>query len=183
VVTSEIQQNIVLKAWPVGDSSIVRLQWNQNPVWNNKRVRYEIYRKLDGALSFTKIGATFDVHMEFNNLKDGFDHRFFVEAVNENDGIESMSNVTGFNYHHPIFIPNVITPNGDGHNDYFVIENVEIFFENELWIYNRYGKLVLDLKNFRNNWNGGDLPSGTYYYLFKTIQYNQIFNGWIEIIR
>ncbi|MBK7383498.1 MAG: gliding motility-associated C-terminal domain-containing protein [Flavobacteriales bacterium] len=65
-----------------------------------------------------------------------------------------------------ITIPNVISPNGDHQNDYFVIPNIE-FWSNELSIFNRWGNLVYDVKNYRNQWKADDLPDGTYYYVLK----------------
>ncbi len=73
-----------------------------------------------------------------------------------------------------LFIPNVITPNGDGINDYFVIgikgsdQPLNKYYEKtELIIFNRWGKILLDSKNYKNDWNGGGLPDGTYYYVLK----------------
>ena len=73
-----------------------------------------------------------------------------------------------------LFIPNVITPNGDGINDYFVISEkgsdkpINTYFQSsELIIFNRWGRKVLDSKNYQNDWNGGNLPDGTYFYVLK----------------
>ena len=61
-------------------------------------------------------------------------------------------------------IPNVITPNGDNINDYFVIENLEQTEHNRLVIFNRYNKVVYERKNYDNGWNADDLPEGIYRY-------------------
>lgn len=66
-----------------------------------------------------------------------------------------------------IMIPNVITPNGDGMNDYFVVYNIEAFLSNEFIVYNRWGKKVYEKFNYRNDWNGGGLPDGTYYVIIR----------------
>ncbi|MBN2638646.1 MAG: gliding motility-associated C-terminal domain-containing protein [Bacteroidales bacterium] len=73
-----------------------------------------------------------------------------------------------------LFIPNVITPNGDGINDYFVISEkgsnkpVNTYFQSsELIVFNRWGRKILDSKNYQNDWGGGNLPDGTYYYVLK----------------
>lgn len=62
-----------------------------------------------------------------------------------------------------IDIPNVFTPNGDGQNDRFVIEGIE-FTSNVLRIYNRWGQVVYEATNYQNQWGGGDVTDGTYYY-------------------
>ncbi len=71
------------------------------------------------------------------------------------------------------FAPSLITPNGDGINDAFVIPCIEsgLYPDNQLYIYNQYGDQVLDAPNYNNDWegqyNGTDLPTGTYYYVFR----------------
>lgn len=105
-----------------------------------------------------------------------------------------------------LIFPNVITPNGDGINDVFAIENLNTninpedpdgYRNNRLIIYDRWGKTVYDAKNYdtyANNGNvypgsqifdGSGLQDGVYYYSFqykgkaKTIT----FNGSITIVR
>ena len=62
-----------------------------------------------------------------------------------------------------LVIPNVITPNGDGHNDAFKVEGIT-YLSNSVRIFDRWGKTVLDVTNYSNQWKGDDLPDGTYYY-------------------
>ncbi|MDR0668258.1 MAG: gliding motility-associated C-terminal domain-containing protein [Prevotellaceae bacterium] len=64
----------------------------------------------------------------------------------------------------PLFIPNIFTPNGDGSNDYFHIAGLENYDGNELLILNKRGKTVFTAIDYRNDWNGHDLPDDTYYY-------------------
>lgn len=64
-------------------------------------------------------------------------------------------------------IPNVISPNGDNLNDYFVIENIGQTTRNQLTIYTRNGKVVYDRKDYNNSWNAENLPAGTYLYWFS----------------
>jgi|JI10StandDraft_1071094.scaffolds.fasta_scaffold132662_2 gliding motility-associated-like protein len=62
-----------------------------------------------------------------------------------------------------IIIPNVFSPNGDGLNDVFYVEGIT-GTNNTVKIFNRWGRLVYEAKNYRNNWNGGSVSDGTYYY-------------------
>lgn len=66
-----------------------------------------------------------------------------------------------------ITIPNVITPNGDGINDYFKVYNIEAFLTNEFIVFDRWGKKVFEKLNYRNDWNGEGLPDGTYYIIIR----------------
>lgn len=67
-------------------------------------------------------------------------------------------------------IPNVITPNGDGYNDYWEIRALEMYPDSHIRIFDRYGKIFVDRKmgeNFRwdGQYMGRPLPSGDYWYI------------------
>ena len=82
-----------------------------------------------------------------------------------------------------------ITPNNDGFNDSWIIENVEAFADNEVKIYNRYGLLVFETTAYDNvnnvwdgnNLSGNELPSDTYFFVFEYD--GDIEKGWIELTR
>ena len=84
-----------------------------------------------------------------------------------------------------VVIPNVITPNGDGINDLFEIENLP---ENtEVIILNRWGNLVYSSVNYQNYWDGKDtsgkeLADGVYTYKFTT-ETGTIGHGFVHLIR
>ncbi|WKZ67763.1 MAG: gliding motility-associated C-terminal domain-containing protein [Flavobacteriales bacterium] len=66
------------------------------------------------------------------------------------------------------FLPNVFTPNGDGHNEVFVMEGIEAA-DFQMDVYNRWGQRVFASNTSTYGWNGklennGDpVPDGTYY--------------------
>ncbi len=65
----------------------------------------------------------------------------------------------------PISAPNVFTPNGDGLNDHFFIVNLGQYPASRLEVYNRWGRLVYESDYYKNDWDGGDLSDGVYYYI------------------
>lgn len=65
-----------------------------------------------------------------------------------------------------IIIPNVFTPNGDGSNDFFGVNGVNLISE-EGEIYNRWGQLMFSWSTVAAHWDGGDAPDGTYFYIIK----------------
>jgi gliding motility-associated-like protein len=65
-------------------------------------------------------------------------------------------------------IPNVITPNGDGINDFFLIDYAHKRLNDRLLILNRWGNVVYESENSDNGWDGGDLHDGVYTYLYYT---------------
>jgi gliding motility-associated-like protein len=72
-------------------------------------------------------------------------------------------------------VPNqVFTPNGDGQNDTYHIENIEFYPESRIMIFNRWGNKVYERMGYLNDWDGysnvnkvgsNPLPVGTYYYV------------------
>ncbi|AHM59616.1 hypothetical protein D770_06765 [Flammeovirgaceae bacterium 311] len=77
-------------------------------------------------------------------------------------------------------VPNVITPDGDAKNQAFVLKISCLPLH--LKVYNRWGKLVYDQPAYANNWDGGDLPVGVYYYHLSA-QDGQKWKGPVQIIR
>ncbi|MDM1408205.1 gliding motility-associated C-terminal domain-containing protein [Myroides sp. DF42-4-2] len=82
-----------------------------------------------------------------------------------------------------IVIYNLVTPDGDGKNDYFIIDNINKYPNNTVEIYNRWGVKVYETKGYDPQGDGSSnvfrgysegrvtvdknkkLPSGTYYYV------------------
>lgn len=66
-------------------------------------------------------------------------------------------------------IPNVFTPNGDGVNDTWLINQLDQFPNSLVKVYNRWGSLVFESKGYITPWdgtyNGKKVPTGTYYYV------------------
>ena len=94
-----------------------------------------------------------------NNIPDYLEANNF--NPNEIDGIE---------------VYNVLTPNGDGVHDIFTIRNISMYPDNEVRVYNRWGKLVYEMKGYGTNgryFNGTSnlgaqrLSSGTYFYVLN----------------
>lgn len=84
-----------------------------------------------------------------------------------------------------IKIPNAMSPNGDGINDYFKIYNLESYPDNELVVLDRRGKIVYRCKNYQNDWSAEGIPDGVYYFrlLIKHPSNSKINQGTLTIIR
>jgi gliding motility-associated-like protein len=78
---------------------------------------------------------------------------------------------------------NVFTPNGDGVNDTFVIPDLDRYISNELYVFNRWGELVFSAKNYSDDWDGGRLSDGVYFYILKCQGYweEDVFRGSVSI--
>ena len=87
-------------------------------------------------------------------------------------------------------IYNAISPNNDGINDFFLIDNIEDFENNKVTIFNRWGTKVFSTTMYGTNNNvfRGEspsnserfLPSGTYFYI---ITYDFTANGVTERVQ
>ncbi len=64
-------------------------------------------------------------------------------------------------------IPNVFTPNSDGVNDCFQIDAPSAQGCFSLAVYNRWGRQVFTTENPDDCWDGGELASGTYFYVLE----------------
>lgn len=81
---------------------------------------------------------------------------------------------------------NLVTPNGDGKNDYFFIDDPAFFTGYKLKIFNEAGVNVYTASgDYDNSWegmyNGNKLPTGAYYYSFQNDLGNE-YKGTIQLI-
>lgn len=82
----------------------------------------------------------------------------------------------------------VITPNEDGLNDWFVLEDIQNYPDNEITILNRWGSTVFKAKPYLNDWRGTTnagqaLPEATYYFIVKLGTPTELLYGSITIKR
>ena len=88
----------------------------------------------------------------------------------------------------------LMSPNGDDVNDALVFEGLEIYNQNTLTVFNRWGNVVYEVTNYNNDWKGisngratikssNKLPTGTYFYIIKfgNDNTNNTRKGWIYI--
>ena len=77
-------------------------------------------------------------------------------------------------------LPNIITPNGDGQNDTFrpfvSTEKVDI------QIFNRWGRLQFEQKNYVDSWGDASTAPGLYYYRLLSTS-GESWKGWLEVVR
>jgi large repetitive protein len=100
-------------------------------------------------------------------------------TIKVNDEIEIKQSLPANNY---------MSPNNDGLNDLFVIENVSLYADYSLTIYNESGLEIYKIAgNYQNNWdgtyNGNTLPTGVYFYVFRNSKTGDEFKGALNIIK
>lgn len=114
---------------------------------------------------------------------------YYVEAVTEDCFIRKEFYASwGGNPPEPSNndIMNLFTPNGDGYNDLWIVNDPNLVFPINVNVYNRSGKQVYSSDNYGNNWdgqyNGNPLPQATYYYIIVDNN-NTTYKGAVTIIR
>lgn len=69
------------------------------------------------------------------------------------------------------YVLNVLSPNGDGKNDTWLIKNIDDFPNNTVSVYDRSGRRVFNEKSYKNTWNGTyngtPLAQGVYFYVIE----------------
>jgi len=87
-----------------------------------------------------------------------------------------------------VTVANLMTPNGDGYNDRWIIGNLENYPDTQVMVFTREGQVIYQNDNYDNNWDGTNkygkkLSDGTYYYTIKFKDSDKIYKGSITIIR
>jgi gliding motility-associated-like protein len=163
-----------------GDAVTTTVIVNENPIaiaGPDQELEYVFETQMKAELASSETGEwsliTGSGHISDNNsptslvteLSPG-ENIFLWKVYNSNCEARSEVKITV----HDLFVPSVITPNGDGKNDYFKIsENIGKI---SLIIINRWGNVEYNNDDYRNEWdgrnnNGAELPYDTYFYILK----------------
>lgn len=179
-----------------------RLSWtnpNATCPGTDDAVQYHIwYAPTDGeqlALLAVIDGAenTQFVH----SLADGLAGCYAISAVDSTGNESAQSAAICVDNCPEYVLPNVFTPNDDGHNDVFVPFPRWRFIDRvEMQIFNRWGNLVFKTADPAINWTGrnmqgNEVAEGTYFYVCKVFERRvegvvlrtDILSGYIELIR
>ena len=153
-------------------SDIEVLDWS----FRHNTIRVALDR--DGDYEYSVDGINYQSSPVFENLPIA-DYKVYVREENCLNGVESDTLFL-------LYYDRFFTPNGDGVNDYWRVIN-SIQEENiEIYIYDRYGKMLASLDYDDRGWdgriNGKLLPTSDYW--FRVIRENgQVHNGHFTLKR
>jgi gliding motility-associated-like protein len=93
-----------------------------------------------------------------------------------------------------LVVTQLLTPNSDGKNDTWIIQNIANYPDNRVVVYNRWGNEVFRAESYANDWDGKSnsslsigsdyLPSGTYFYTVDLYgNGSDVRTGYIELYR
>jgi len=132
----------------------------------------------NGSISITATGGTTPYRYEWSNSATGNEIRGLASGKYSlilTDGNGCLMNYfflladSACPY---IIIYNAISPNGDGINDTWVIEHIQNYPGNTVYVFDKWGDEIFTESDYKNDWygmgkNGKLVPDGTYYYLVK----------------
>lgn len=117
----------------------------------------------------------------------------YTVTVKDQYGCRATATVTVTVMCDTLDIPNGFSPNSDGTNDLFVIDGINNYPGNVLFIYNRWGNLVYKKRDYDNTWDGRsnvngvmygqELPNGTYYYILDLNLDQKPLNSFVVVRR
>lgn len=117
------------------------------------------------------------------------DRQYILTATGKVGGCQAKDTLT-VKVLKKIKVPNAFSPNGDGVNDRWEIENLEAYVFATVRVFNRYGQIVYESRGYGVSWDGTykgkPIPVGVYYYIIDFKNPNYFFpqlSGSVTIIR
>ena len=86
-------------------------------------------------------------------------------------------------------LPNGFSPNGDGYNDNFLVHGLDVYPDNSIVIFNRWGNQIYSKDGYYNEWDGKNsksgesLPDGTYFVVLKIKNTGRTLQGYVDLKR
>lgn len=124
-----------------------------------------------------------------NSFANAGEYNVVLIATDANGCSDTTSMLIVVEFPFNIFIPNVISPNGDGSNDGFEVVHKGVVGL-EVSIFDRWGVYMYGSTDLNGKWNGTregkDCPDGTYYYVVKvTTKANELkeYKGTVTLLR
>jgi len=149
-----------------GNCDTLCFNWNSYNGWDS--AVYDIF--VDNGTNWLKLNPTPIADTVYCGNFDTLPVGFNIFKVVTTNGIDtSESNYAICNQPEPpvVTVPNVITPNGDGWNDIFMIDYLNQYDIRKLTIFNRWGTIVYQSDDYQNDWDGGNVSDGVYFYVLE----------------
>ena len=135
------------------------------------------------------LGDACDNDDDNDGVLDGYDNCPMIYNPNQsdidNDGLGDICDTVEIN------VSQAITPDGDGVNDTWFINNIQNHPNNIVKVYNRWGDLIFSKNGYQNDWNGSyanngnNIPDASSYYYQIDLDGNGSIDhdGWIYITK
>jgi gliding motility-associated-like protein len=158
-----------------------RIRWTPYKAFENPQ--YHVFTTLVNDTLGYWVGSTSDTTFEIQKGTKLGRYRIWVQAANNDSSLTAHSNWITFDIlDRPVVVYNVITPNGDGTNDFFTIKDLVYFPGTKVTIYDRWNQVVYNSDDYQNDWSPSDIPAGNYFYVVRVIDKEPLF-GPLQIIK
>lgn len=187
----------VFSEYGCSDTASIRITVIKKPVANagpDKKTRPGRPILLNGSVKGNDVSYTWAPLENILNTQslqpsvNPFADTKYTLQVTSNVGCGSSSDDVFVRVYDKVLIPNAFSPNGDGINDNWVIEPLELFDESVTHVYNRYGQIIYKSNGYSKPWNGTHngkpVPAGNYYYVIDLKVRNEPnMTGWVFVVR
>lgn len=147
----------------------------------------------DGSIEIEVEGGVEDYSYLWSNLEttqniyDLPGGMYYIDVTDSNNCVKRDTfyvNVTEIDCIDP---PTAFTPDGDNYNDTWVLQNIELYPNASVQIFNKWGLLLYETKGnyepWDGNFNGNQLPTATYYYIIDLNLGTAPYTGPVTIVR
>ncbi len=161
--------SIYLFETPQGDTTKSDLTWTPYIGWSGPE--YSVMEsKVPDTTTWKPVGTTTNTFYSYQH--PAVEGQYLLKVQTENTSgtnyFKSESNWLRLDVIvKDILPPNIFTPNRDGHNDNFEVINLEQYPHSHIRIYNRWGTKIYENEDYQNNWDGGKMSDGVYYYILN----------------
>ncbi len=141
-----------------------------------------------GYVPYTYFWSNYTEEALNSELQSGF----YTVTVTDNNGCEyHQETEVPFSDQSCIIAYSAFSPNGDQNNDYWHIDNIELYPDALVEVFNRWGDRVYSTKRYVNTWEvawrgvyeNNPLPSATYYYVITLNNDEEPIAGTVTIVR
>jgi gliding motility-associated-like protein len=150
----------------------------------------------DGEMDLDITGGTYPYEITWDqglpDNEDSFRELFagpYVATVTDANLCVAVDTVVvGYSYESCLVIPNAFSPNGDGFNDLWMIEGLELYHNAEIIIFDRWGTKVYHTRNaadepWDGTFEGRRLPIDSYHYIIELHTGENPIPGNVTIVR
>jgi gliding motility-associated-like protein len=193
---STIYRAVVISDHGCTDTALIHVNVWKKPkaiAGPDKRMRQGFSVLLDGQVTGTDVSFNWAPSLYMSGatslhptVAPPGDFQYELQAVSDK-GCGVSTDLVRIRVYDKISVPNAFSPNGDGINDTWIIEPLELFAESVTEVFNRHGQVVYRSNGYFKPWNGTrngqPLPVGTYYYSIVISMNEPRITGWVTIIR
>lgn len=138
-----------------------------------------------GTPGYTFLWSNGETTQDIYNLPAGV---YTLIVTDLNGCLQYDTATVNISYEDCLDPPSAFTPDGDGYNDTWILQNIENYEGARIKVFNKWGKIIYESGHMYTPWdgtfNGKKLPSATYYYLIDlNDDSGKTYTGPVTIVR